>query len=882
MVRFKLKTFLLSLIAIVAIATSSAFAYFIFSDEVKSSQLIEDKIRVDNIEENYVFGRDDYQGKDYTIYLFPSTLYLDIYQAYLDRTSTVLPEEAFGYIEAVTKSDGSIDYEIYDDSKTGYSGYSTYEKYVNDNNDYLDKRNVQLTEHSVSRTHAYARGYQIVYDIDTGKSLSNGRNDGLYEQVYGGEDKRIGFGGTSGNNAVVPDIGSDLWTDTYITSYDDGGGDKVGAGSDTKLSSDNLDFYTEQYNYRIPYKNDRFGYWSELNYNEGRILPQKIEVFESISQSDFAKETMTPWTSMGDENGWYDLNFAMRTYIDLTYTGNKITSYSLPFEVGENQKIELEAFKTKDVINYFDINKSLSGYADKDGIIRLFPSFSNSKGYVENYNGGRDALRMDITESSVSSRYPMLYFKTTTDNGENIAGVDNTNIAFIPNVDINNNVTNLKIAMHPASGPGEWSSKYGWTELYENEGTTIINYIKNQYGLGLYNFYFVVGQCTGEKDQTNGTNIYFTSENNVANDITDSTVFAQLKNKQMNKISDSSSCRTLNYHFHREETWWGETIDYYVHRTYVLLVEKIAEASFYRDLSTSYTDENELKSVAEGQVSAPKFYNLNAKLYKASLNASGAYDVDSNSELTANNSYIYLAQNVDLTESNENLVMQIRFNNEYYNADMGLYNLNPLSDGEALIFNPTVDNSGNFTFNDDAVFTNASEWFTTSSITFTSSGETQNALTLTNFEDNRGIYDILIEYNKADEHFNVYTYRHTNIFIKLFENKVSIDTNTGLAIHKNADGTDLDSLLWRKKYYLGVNMKLSDTCDISFNSTQITFQEAVESFINSNTNGYTKQNLLIRDFVTDALIGYFDNTGNLVLNLRVMKNYILYFDKIGS
>ena len=113
MVRFKLKTFLLSLIGIVAIATSSAFAYFIFSDEVKSSQLIEDKIRVDNIEENYVFGREDYVGKDYTIYLFPSTLYLEIYQDYLNG-STIKPEEAFGYIEAETKSDGSIDYEIYD------------------------------------------------------------------------------------------------------------------------------------------------------------------------------------------------------------------------------------------------------------------------------------------------------------------------------------------------------------------------------------------------------------------------------------------------------------------------------------------------------------------------------------------------------------------------------------------------------------------------------------------------------------------------------------------------------------------------------------------------------------------------------------------------
>lgn len=880
MVRFKLKTFLLSLIGIVAIATSSAFAYFIFNDEVKSSQLIEDQIRVDNIEENYVFGREDYVGKDYTIYLFPSTLYLEIYQDYLDGTSTVLPEEAFGYIEATTNSDGSISYTSYTESTTGYSVYSTYEEYVNANKDYLDTRSVQLTEHSVSRTHAYAHGYEIVYDIDTGKSLSNGRNDGLYEQVYGGEDKRIGFGGTSGNNAVVPDIGSDLWTDTYITSYDDGGGDKRGAGSDKKLSSDNLDFYTEQYNYRIPYKNDRFGYWSELNYNEGRILPQKIEVFESISQSDFAKETMTPWTSMGDQNGWYDLNFAMWTYIDLTYTGNNITSYSLPFEVSENQKIELEAFKTKDVINYFDINKSLSGYADKDGIIRLFPSFSNSKGYVKDYNGGRDALRMDITEAGVQNRYPMLYFATSKPEGDRVANINNTNICFVPNIEINSNITDINISMHPAATPKEWpSGKRGWAELYNStERTALIKYIREEYGDGLYNFYLVIGKNTQNYDSSQTNNEKFTSATDVSNQITSETgnIFVELVNKRLNQTAatDNERLKVLNYIFDDE--------GHYIHRTYVLMVEKIAEASFYKELNSTYENEEAIKNHTSSQTNAPKFYILNEKLYKASLNASGAYDVDANSELTAKNSYIYLAQNIDLTESNKDLVMQIRFNNEYYDADVGLYNLNPLSDGEALIFNPKVDSSGNFKFNDDAVFTNASERFKTSSITFTSSGETQNALTLTNFENNQGIYDIIIEYNKTSGKFNVYTYRHTNIFIKLFENKVSIDTNTGLAIHKNADGTDLDSLLWRKKYYLGVNMKLSDTCDISFNSTQITFQEAVESFINSNTNGYTKQNLLIRDFVTDALIGYFDNTRNLVLNLRVMKNYILYFDKIES
>lgn len=861
MVRFKFKTFLLSLIGIVAIATSSAFAYFIFSDEVKSSQLIEDKIKVDNIEENYVFGREDYVGKNYTIYLFPSTLYLDIYQAYLDGTSTVLPEEAFGYIEATTNSDGSISYTI-TESTTDNSEYTTYEAYINDNDNHLDEANITI--YSVDDDHKFTvPSYNMVYDI-------NGTYyDGVETHRYydAGNNSRIGFGTT--DNVVLPSSGYS-GEEPYVKNY-----------TQTPNNSA-INFNVEQYNYRRLFKNDRFGYWSNLNYEDGRVLPQKIEVFESVSQEDFGKLTTNPWTSMGDKNGWYDLNFAMWVYVDFDSSGNPI----YPCTVDSEEPIELSLFKTKDVKQYFDINKSLSGFADKDGIIRLFPCFSNSKGYGGSHsNGGRDAVRMDIydTNENKTDRYPMLYFDGTYE-GTDIQGVSNTNISYVTNVNINEKVGGIKISTDIAKGPGGWIGT--WIDNYgEDAGKNVISYIKTNYGLGLYNFYLVIGYSTLNNGKNyEDTNSIFDNIENINQTITSTNFFSKLYNKNLSFVCDSSD--VTNQHITYKEPYknrWGGTSYKYYTRPYILLVEKVAEASFYSDLSTSYNTEEELKNATEGQVSAPKFYNLNAKLYKAALNSEGAYQVDASSELTTNNSYIYLAQNVDLTETNEKLVMQIRFNNEYYNTKNGLYNLNPLGEGEALIFNPKVDTNGNFTFNDDAVFTNAGEWFKTSSIKITSSGETQNALTLTNFEDNRGIYDILIEYNKANEQFNVYTYRHTNIFIKLFEKKVSIDTNTGLAIHKNADGTDFDSLLWRKKYYLGVNMKRSDTCDISFNSTQITFQEAVESFINSNTtNGYTKQNLLIRDFVTDALIGYFDSNGNLVLNLRVMKNYILYFDKIGS
>lgn len=864
MVRFKLKTFLLSIIGIVAIAASSAFAYFIFSDEVKSSQLIEDKIRVDNIEENYVFGREDYVGKDYTIYLFPSTLYLEIYQDYLnDPNNNVKPEDAFGYIEAVTNSDGSISY-TKTESTTGYSGYTTYEDYVNNNNNKLDEKKYRIayTENfwGDEADSLKVDSYQMVYDI----SQNNLRSEDGTDFGSAGNNTRINFGTPESMDPTKVEVSS------YV--------------HDTKgytIDVNELNFNTEQFNFRLQYKNDRFGYWSNLNYEDGRVLPQKMEVFESVSQEDFGKLTTNPWTSMGDKNGWYDLNFAMWVYVDFDSSGNPI----YPCTVDSEEPIELSLFKTKDVKQYFDINKSLSGFADKDGIIRLFPCFSNSKGYGGSHStGGRDAVRMDIydTNGNKTDRYPMLYFYGT-DDGTLIQDVSYTNISYVTNVNINEKVGGIKISTDIAKGPGGWIGT--WIDNYdETAGKNVISYIKTNYGLGLYNFYLVIGNSTLNNGVSNANSYSkFNDIKNINQTITSTNSFSRLYNKNLSFVCDSSD--VTNQHITYTESYTVDEKTYYTYytRPYILLVEKVAEASFYSDLSTSYNTEEELKNATERQVSAPKFYNLNAKLYKAALNSEGAYQVDASSELTTNNSYIYLAQNVDLTETNENLVMQIRFNNEYYNTKNGLYNLNPLGEGEALIFNPSVDTNGNFTFNDDAVFTNAGEWFKTSSIKITSLSVTQNALTLTNFEDNRGIYDILIEYNKTSSQFNVYTYRHTNIFIKLFENKVSIDENTGLAIHKNADGTDFDYLLWRKKYYLGVNMKLSDTCDISFNPTQITFQEAVESFIKSNTEeGYTKQNLLIRDFVTDALIGYFDSDENLVLNLRVMKNYILYFDKIGS
>lgn len=854
---FKFRTFLLSLIGVSAIICGSAFSYFIFNEEVSSSQVIEDQIKVDNIEENYVFGRDDYQGKDYTIYLFPSALYLEIYQDYLNDPSNIKPEDAFGYIEAVEDSSGNISYK----QTLKQSSKGTYRDYVNNNYEYLDNyydrevANQKVLGITINRANAY--GYQIVYDLEVNGIGETGLN--------GGHNARSDFGEKDDTNGKGVIATKSSWDDYYI--------DQLGDFESGEFNY--INFNSSQYNNRRHFKNDRFGFWPNLNYDEGRVLPQKIEVFESISQNDFSKLTMTPWTSMGDQEGWYELNFAMWTYVDFDGDGNPI----YPCEVGDDS-IEISVFRSKDINQFFDINKALSGFADEDNVIRLFPVFSNSKGYKDIISeGGRDALRIDIKdESGNSTRYPMLYFQGS-EAGTTINGINNTNIGYVSNINITENITDLEIAIHPAESVGHWGGQ-PWAAFYGSNtsitGLSIINYIKNNYGLGLYNFYLVVGRNTTDSNSTSGFNNISTIADNVTSNLT---VFKQIYNKNLSYISDDTNkgSGVLEYLFEDKIIF-----DTYIARPYILLVEKIAEASFYKELNSSYTDDKTFNADLNNQVDAPKFYNLNAKLYKATLNSSGAYVVDSTSELTENNSYIYLAQNVDLTEISTNLLMQIRFNNEYYNVDGGLYNLNPLNSNEALIFNPTYANN-QFKYNDEDVFTNASLWFNTKQITIKSTNVTENALSLNDYENDRGIYDILIEYNKDSDQFNVYTYRHTNIFVKLFEDKsaISVDQNTGLAIHKDQNGNELTSLVWKKQYYLGVNMKNTDTCDISFNVNQISIQNAVNNFLTTNTKGYTKDNLLIRDYVTNSLVGYFDNNGNLVLNLRIMKNYILYISKKG-
>ena len=92
--------------------TSFGISAWYFNEQKEISNEIESNFKIDDIKENYRFGKDE-EEKTYTIYFFPSTAYMFLYGRYLvDETNTYgthhLPEEEFGYKEVLTNENGNV------------------------------------------------------------------------------------------------------------------------------------------------------------------------------------------------------------------------------------------------------------------------------------------------------------------------------------------------------------------------------------------------------------------------------------------------------------------------------------------------------------------------------------------------------------------------------------------------------------------------------------------------------------------------------------------------------------------------------------------------------------------------------------------------------
>lgn len=627
------------------LAVGVAFSAWRLEALDKSQTSLTDKR--DDIFENYDIKKADEtqvnRVNTYTMYLYPSTLYLNDYADYINGVDgAVLPEEKYGYIEPVVARDGAVSYNVVD--KNGGDG--SYLKDVANNGSYVmsdEKRTLGML-YSV-----YAKN--SVWNKREGNELSDITYNWAGTTVYG--DLKFLYG----------DPVLDKTTVEYTESTT--GADLQDGGSGERHGWRNLHYY------------DRFGYWTTLAKGEGRYLPLKITVDENFSNTYYDSVVMSPFSDMGDPRDWYVYTFSCWAYVAYDATSD---SYALPYYAtaefansnsGTNYVSKasngsvvanpsLGSFCPTTVSQYFDIIESFEKYTDENGVIRLFPKFSNGKGYAANSikDGGGDAIKVipetkgadgGAAELDSLDQHELYMFYSTetgsvTDNGTSVP----VNVSVLPNIDIDKYYS-LNFMVAPETSLHGWLS---WTDIYSLDRQETKDSNKNitdtlqSYGYGLYNLYFFitdVGSSTSSNDCRDGLETL--RQNLVKKDTSLQGSFPTLYGKNLLPIA------SVYVQFVENSQYYG--------KSFMLVAEKVREAKFIGDVNFGGTNNTTEQELQDKYLSTDKSFRLiNQTLYGIENNS------DTESAINSQFPYCYILQNVDFTEATTPYC-QIRFQRAY-------------------------------------------------------------------------------------------------------------------------------------------------------------------------------------------------------------------------
>lgn len=375
----------------------------------------------------------------YTIYFFPSALYINDYIDYLDGNSETKPEDLYGYIEpslddtgnVIYNENGSVQYDRH--SSKMYSGltyggdggyigeklrHNTSSTDSTDSTDSSDYEKLYLVEDTTGKTTRTG----ILSDILAGSSTYSIAH-AAYTTYYTGDSA---YSTLSAPSTVI-EGGTKKWDEEVYAYYDsnkDGiiTNDKkdyfpryyIGDGDLDSPSNTLTNFKEDRYNNRNQHVYDRFGAWRYVEYGDGRFMPLKITVDENFSFEYLSEVMKEPITSMCDNNQWFNLTFSEWSYVD-TKTKDGDSSYTLPYYasiakdysgISAKQFRVTNAFKSFDMAQTFDVMQDFSKYADKDNVIRLFPTFSNGKNYIAstdvgNYLSDKNAFGAGVSATTV-------------------------------------------------------------------------------------------------------------------------------------------------------------------------------------------------------------------------------------------------------------------------------------------------------------------------------------------------------------------------------------------------------------------------------------------------------------------------------------------------
>ena len=864
----------LSLLLVAALAAGIAFSEWQFGAvSVTKTELSPAR---DDIFENYDIKKSgDTQTnktKTYELYLYPSTLYLNDYINYLDgKSGSVLPEDKYGYIQPNVDENDNVTYTVVD--KTSKGGDSQY-----------------LYDVSQNTTHTMENDTNIT---------------GMYYNVYKGN---ADWQGTVNDSALssAPDITlgtvSGLPADTKFLYGDPVLDETVVEYSDDTTGITLQDTTGERHNWRNLHYYDRFGYWAYLSKGEGRYLPIKITVDENFSNTYFNLVSMNPLSDMGDPHDWFVYSFSCWAYVD--HTGSK---YSAPYfatddfastnsgtlyvNKDKSKNPSLASFCPTEVSKYFDIIESFDKYADSNGVIRLFPKFSNGKGYNAGSvkDGGGDAIKTvptlkdangDKAEMSPNDQHELYMFYTSetgtlTQNSETAT----VRVSILPNVDIDHYYQlDFKAALtsYTAGWPGGWTDVYTFGRDTAKGDNKNINDTLKAYGYGLYNLYLFITHVADSGSSTDFTSSLETMRQSIVNK-SNSTDFPSLFGKNLLPIASAQAGN----------------------KSFMLVGEKVREAKFIGDVnfgSSGYTTEEEVQ--AKYLETHQSFRLINKDLYGCKKGDSTVSSTPINDQFP----YCYILQNVDFTEATTQYC-QIRFQRNY-RSDLHFAEVSEYA-YEFVEFSSAVYEQG---------FSNYFDIVTTPVYSKDGSSTNQQVIKLKN-EEMRGVYDIILVFRSAREsnpsstvayNIGLFAYRHTNIFLKVYDKEP-----TGKVYYKNvADGatisdtkTDYEFIdhsaepLFLKSYPIGVSIKATDQNE-SATGHGATLASCVNTAV-KNLN-YDPTKIKLYDHVTGAEVAHYektpsvaDNADNfyllyggdyysLVFNpFKIRKNYIFFIKNSG-
>lgn len=873
----------LTVVMLCAVGVGTAFSAWRF--EKSESRTSEFRGDVDDIIENYDIPRANVAEantiKTYDIYLYPSALYLNDYINYIEGGAAQLPEEKYGYIEPSVGRDGSVTYTVHatNDGDMGYlsevAGNSTY---------------TMEDESIVSGV------YSSVYEKD---SDWNGTDAGL--SALAGKTVTIGKTSVPADTKYLCGDPEDDKTPVTYT-----------AGT-TGVSAWNDDT-GERHNWRNLHYYDRFGYWQRISKGNGRYLPIKIHVDENFSNTYLNSVVLSPFADMGDPHDWFVYSFSCWAYVawnNGVYTepyyatdefaeANKDTNYVEIIGGTATPNPSLGSFCPTAVTQYFDIIQSFDDYADADGVIRLFPKFSNGKGYLATTikDGGGDAIKAIPTYNDengnvrdyVSTDRREIYMFYSTDTGV-VSGTGTNSatvhVSVLPNIAIDDyNSLDFKFSLtYTFAG---WQS--GWRNIYSfgrgtsSGGNKSLSDTLRAYGYGLYNLYLFITDVAATGPTNNNTLSKY-AENlekmrqNLVNK-SDTTDFPSLFGKNLLPIATA-------------------TVD---NKVFMLVGEKVREAKFIGDVnfddgtsSGKFATEEELK---EKYLAMTKSFRLiNKDLY-------GYNDGEKETDpINSQFPYCYILQNVDFTEATTQFC-QIRFQ-RYYRPD--LHFASPSEYRYTHVeFSDEIYERGfgeYFDLVDASVLTTADDG--------TTSYVTQQVIKLKS-EEKRGVYDIILVFRSAREgntdsdiayNIGLYAYRHTNIFVKIYESDLTetvgyyrsdagaVKTSDADALESTGVNVDRSKVynfidhtartpIFNQSYPIGVSLSASDTDSLG---------GTVASRINAAVKGDPAK-IKLYDHVTRAEVAHYERTDDteqcveyngayykLVFeHFKVRKNYVFY------